>query len=899
MNNINFDNPWLLFIALPLLAAVTVPFAIAVRRDNANAHNIASFCLHALICICITLAISGMAFETVVTETNVFVLADISYSAEHNLDEVQENIEKISKKLPKNSKMGVICFGRNYQMIADLGEEVPSVTTAKRVDRSATDVASALRYAGNLFDDNVIKRIIVITDGAETVSTNNIIRVVNNLQDNDVYVDAVFLDDNLDESVSEVQLDGAEASLSTYVGKTEEVNVLIRANCGVINGAKAERCDGYVNLYRDGAFITRRSASLYDGLNVVTLPLYTDAAGTFNYEVTVETVNPKADTSLYNNRYIFTQKVTDERKVLFVGGSAADCSAGRDIYGIKDVTYVSDPADVPLSVEEMCGYDEIVLCNFDVRTARSATMFTSSLATLVDEYGKTLTTFGNTFVQEDTGENTLDNQALRKLADLLPVTIGNPDQDTRLIALVFDISISMNFEGRFAVAKRAAVKLLEVFNPTDKVMVIGFSGGVTELLPPTYLTSSSAIKETIEKQEAENDTNLSAALKHTYELMSREQFHNKQVIIISDGMNPEADEADAKKWAEDLSKQNITVSAIGIYPKDYGNTLLDSIVKNKSASNDKAFYQNIQNEDEIDLKIDEVTDNTSQIEISGERYEVSIRRPNEEVVEGVESIGAIGGFWYNSAKSTAQTVLTAKYYRDKGVTSFDVPLYAYWSGGGKGKVVSFLSDISSNWTYDWVYGTGGEAFLSNVPKATLPSERINTPFIVEVEGSGNSTTVYVGTSSTLQSSASFTATVVDANGMTTTKNLAFDSSTYFATFSTDAPGRYRVLVDYSYNDLSYRTEVDFSVSYYAEYDSFTSYSKSYMYRLLTENGKILELDEIKSLENNASAYTSYTFRFTVPLMIISAVAFVADIIVRQLRWQDITSFFSGLGRRRK
>ena len=214
-------------------------------------------------------------------------------------------------------------------------------------------------------------------------------------------------------------------------------------------------------------------------------------------------------------------------------------------------------------------------------------------------------------------------------------------------------------------------------------------------------------------------------------------------------------------------------------------------------------------------------------------------------------------------------------------------------------MVSFLSDISSNWTYEWVYGTGGEAFLANIPQATLPSERINTPFIVEVEGSGNSTTVYVGTSSTLQNSASFTATVTDANGMTTTKNLAFDSSTYFATFSTDAPGRYSVIINYSYNGLSYQTEVDFSVSYYAEYDSFTSYSKSYMYRLLTENGSILELDEIKSLENNASAYTSYTFKFTVPLMIIAAIAFVADIIVRQLRWKDVTSFFAGLGRRSK
>ena len=108
MSNISFDNPWLLFIALPLIAAVLIPFFITVRRDNANFHNVAAVSLNIIVCLCLTLVISGMTFETVITETNVYVLADVSYSSEHSLDKVQENVEKISKKLPKNSKMGVI-----------------------------------------------------------------------------------------------------------------------------------------------------------------------------------------------------------------------------------------------------------------------------------------------------------------------------------------------------------------------------------------------------------------------------------------------------------------------------------------------------------------------------------------------------------------------------------------------------------------------------------------------------------------------------------------------------------------------------------------------------------------------------------------------------------------------
>ena len=152
-----------MLVLIPLLAVCAVPFFIAVRKENANVHNVLSLVLHVIMCVCFTLAISGMNYEKVITETDVYVLADISYSAEHSLDKVQSSVNKIAEKLPKNSKMGVICFGRNYQQISDMGGGVPDIDKADRVDRTATDISSALRYAGNLFDDGVIKRLIELS----------------------------------------------------------------------------------------------------------------------------------------------------------------------------------------------------------------------------------------------------------------------------------------------------------------------------------------------------------------------------------------------------------------------------------------------------------------------------------------------------------------------------------------------------------------------------------------------------------------------------------------------------------------------------------------------------------------------------------------------------------------
>ena len=155
------------------------------------------------------------------------------------------------------------------------------------------------------------------------------------------------------------------------------------------------------------------------------------------------------------------------------------------------------------------------------------------------------------------------------------------------------------------------------------------------------------------------------------------------------------------------------------------------------------------------------------------------------------------------------------------------------------------------------------------------------------------------TSSSLAGASYFKATLTDPNGLVVTKTLAYDSSVYFASFATDAPGVYRIHLDYENNGVKYEADAEFSIAYYAEYDSFTSYSKSYLYRLLSSNGKIIELDEIKTLENSDSEYTSYTFSFTMPLMIVCAVLFVVDIVIRQLKWKDVTSFFAGLFRRRR
>ena len=107
MKNISFDNPYLLLVLLPLLLAIVIPVAIAIRKENKSKSVFISMALHILISACIALALGGMVYTTVMTETQVIVVADVSYSAHRNLDEVDELIREVQEKLPKNSEMSL------------------------------------------------------------------------------------------------------------------------------------------------------------------------------------------------------------------------------------------------------------------------------------------------------------------------------------------------------------------------------------------------------------------------------------------------------------------------------------------------------------------------------------------------------------------------------------------------------------------------------------------------------------------------------------------------------------------------------------------------------------------------------------------------------------------------
>lgn len=873
MSSINFDNIYLLLIAVPLVVLLVAPYVLAVGKENRNGHNIASMVMHVLIALMIAFAAAGTKIVTVVTETDIYVVADVSYSANRNLDAVDGYIYDLSRNLPGYSRMGVICFGKDYTLLTRLGGSLKSVREAD-VDDSSTDIVSALDYAGSLFRDNVIKRIVLITDGKETGSADSgaLRRKIDALTSDGIRVDAIYLDDNITDSIKEVQVTDVEFTANAYLNSEVTFNAVISSSC---------TSNATVSLRLDGETISKKAVTLTAGSNSVSFTLTASEQGSFDYEITAEA---EEDTNPYNNSFYFTQNVTGEVKVLFITGSESDGAAAEELFGsVADVTLCVNTTVVPSTVEELCKYDEIVLSNVDATTLNNYTLFLESLDTVVSLFGKSLITIGDTGIQ-----NKQDNE-LKALSDMLPVSFGNSNRDKKLYTIVIDGSRSMETNSKLLNAKAAALSIIDSLNVDDSVCVVTFYGNVEVAVAPSVIGSNrESIKQKINDIDVLQGTYIGLGMKEALNQIYRlTDYGDKQLILISDGLSYTNESDDPVEIADELRAYGVITSVYDVgRGADNGTASQNALalLKNIAQVGGGSYYSSLE---EIDgTALGGLLDQTNEYIIERDSY-VTIKRPRDEALEGIDNALYISGYVNSTAKASATTALTTEYQTANG-SSITVPVYAYRSYGN-GKVATFTGGISGGWISAWAEAGLDKLFFGNVISANTPNEKTDHPFTLTVENDSGRATVTIAPA-TVRSDASATIALISPDGSEIAADMVFNSMTYGYTFTTPDAGRYVLTVEYTYGDNVYAADGSFTLSYLPEYDSFATFDASVLNSALGSSGTVSE-DGTLSLENDEKDIGTMTVALTVPLLIACVALYAVDIIVRKLKWNDIKSLF--------
>ena len=872
MKSISFDNPYWLLIAIPLLAAVLVPYFISVSRDNKTKGWFTSLIVHIVIVISITLAAAGLVHTTVMTRTKVYVVADVSYSTGRNLDVIDEYIQQIDASLPSNSRLGIVCFGNDAAILTSSGMAIKSVKEAK-VDDSGTNIAGALDYTATLFSSGEIKRIVLITDGYDTTYDGSVVAAVERLAAKDIKLDTVYVDSNLKEGDEEVQISGVDFTASTYLGHESNLSMLVESSVpsDVILDlyVKGEASEEYVK-------INTTVLKADKGVNIATFPLPTDVSGVFDYKVTA---SASKDTSLHNNIYTFTQEVAGKRSVLLISEIDNDIMTIKSMY--QDTAYVDfyhivgNKRDVPYSIEELSKYDEIILSNVDIRKINNINAFIDSVDIAVSQYGKSIITLGNLYMQNMDASNSQD-QVFERLEELLPVSFGNANKDAKLYTIILDISRSMNDTSQLIIAKNAATKLLSILNDDDWVAYITLAGSSKiEMIPTRLGDCKTELIELINSAEPCQGTFIGDSLKMAYSHMKDLPFAEKQVMLISDGLTYTYEPEDAVKIAGDMYGDGITVSTVNVLSGGVPQAVkLLSNIANEAGGN---YYLINREEDVAQLIFADIAEDLVETVVE-KQTAVNIELIRDDVMQGIRSLPNIRGYVNSKLKLDSTMVLSVDYQKNE-TTTVKVPLYAY-RDHGNGRVATFTSNISGDWLRSWSDSVRSK-FFGNILITNTPDERTNYPYTINFEYGGEYSSIEM-LPSYLNPRAKAHIQITSPNGKVYEEQLVFNLNRYFTQFKTPDVGRYHIKITYTYGNHSFESDTYFNVSYNPEYDAFVAYDLGSIYDFMRGIG-LVYTDGNVDLEVDRTEVDTYQRSFRLPLLILAVVLFVFDVFIRKYK----------------
>ena len=872
MRNISFDNPYWLLLAIPLAIALLVPYFISVSKDNRSKGWIASLVIHVLIIISVSLAAAGLVHTTVMTRTKVYVVADVSYSSERNLDEIDEYIRKIEKSLPSNSRLGIVCFGKDVEILTSSGTEIRSVSEST-VDKSGTNIAAALDYTATLFSQGEIKRIILITDGFDTTSDGSTAAAVQRLVAKGIKLDAIYLDNNLREGEEEIQISDVEYTGATYLNHESILSVLIESN--VDSNVILD-----LSVLKDGEYVNVNTTTLAaeQGMNIATFKLPTDVSGVFDYKV--ELLNPTADTSPYNNKYIFTQTVAGQRSVLLITEKRSDVTALESLYGdlakIKSVVITAANGRVPYTIEDLVQYDEIILSNVDIRKIDNIYAFIDSVDLAVSQYGKSLITMGDLSMQNK------DDEVFARLEEILPVSFGNANKDAKLYTIVLDISRSMNDTSQLIVAKDAALKLLSILSDDDYVAYVTLAGEAR--IEQTPMRLGDIRQELYEKIQAASPTQgtfIGEALKLAYDHMAPLDYAEKQVMLISDGLTFTFEPEDAAEVAQKMYDDGIILSTVNVIREDDNGYL-----KNLAKLGGGKYYYIKSQEMVSELIFADIADDLTE-SIVLKQSGVNIETYRDGTVEGILSLPDVYGYVNSKPKLDATMVLSVDYVKSSG-NVVRVPLYSYRTHGN-GKVATFTSSLSDNWLRGWS-NSAKEQLFDNILVTNTPLEHVNYPFNITVDYKGDVSSIEIIPSS-VNPRAKATLKLTAPDGSVIEQAMVFNLNRYYTEIATPDLGKYHVEITYTYGTHSFTSSTYFTISYSEEYNSFIAFDIVSIYDFMRGVGQISS-DGNLNLENDKNEVATYELSFRIPLLIAAVAMFIVDVVVRKFKLKDIKGLFT-------
>jgi uncharacterized membrane protein/Mg-chelatase subunit ChlD len=709
---VRFEAPIWLLLLVPALAVTVIPYFAARRRMGAGRRRAALASRVALLAS-LVFALGGFQLILPVDRLATVFVVDLSDSVgDAGRQDALAFLRQSLAVMPKDDEAGIVAFGKDA-LVERLPEEIREVDRLHSAPvTGATDIGAALRLASALFPDAAEKRIVVISDGNDTMGRGQLEAALAAARGIQVETRTVGLT-NRDEVLIERLSTPSTAKLG------EAISAKVTVTSSVAQPAT-------LRLYMNGTLVGTQLVQLEAGTKTYSFdcptdpaagcPLKTTSAGFYTFRAVIEA--PR-DTFSQNDRADSNTIVKGPPRILVVDGSN-DVGAEL-IKALKTEGQTVDatiPEALPTDFAGLVTYDSIVLV--DVPRLRLTDKQLSALQVYVRDLGRGLVMIGG---PESYGAG---GYTKTPIEETLPVDMGvrnrQKEPDIALV-VVIDKSGSMDachcnsFNGgnpggatglggvrKVDIGKEAILRAAAALTARDELGVVAFDESAHWVVNTQPLGQVSDLQGLLGGIAPNGTTNIYSGLVQAVQSLEKTTATRRHIILLTDGWSRSGqyDQILAKMKAD-----GITLSTVGA--GGGANPFLEQLATRGGGR----FYAAANEASIPDIFLKE-TEQVAGQQIVEEPF-FPIQTSQSTILRGItDGLPKLLGYNGTTPKPAAQTIL---------VSDRDDPVLAQWQYG-LGKSVAWTSDSTGRWAKNWLGWKGFSQFFSQLVGWTFPGEEM-------------------------------------------------------------------------------------------------------------------------------------------------------------------------------
>ena len=603
---------------------------------------------------------------------------DISDSVNEARNDAMTLVAATAAQKPTTDQAGLVVFGRTAAVEYPPRETFPfEKYINSQVSQDATNLEQSLALSAAMLPEEHLGRIVLVSDGTETVG--QLKDIVDDLQSRSIQVDVVPIEYDYKH---EVLLERLDLPRFVKLGETYEASVVLSS----LTAGK-----GTLVLQEGENTIARQEVEFQAGKSRYAIPIKVDQPGYYEYSAKIE-VSPQTDSRSENNQVRNYLYLDGPGRILLVMDPQSNPAEWKALetalrQGERQVDVLS-ALEFPLDPLSLMPYDAVIFANVGAD---------SLLANQAQAMHDAIRNLGIGFMMVG-GPNSFGPGGWQGsvIADALPISMEISNKKILPKGALAIILHTCEFPQGNSWAKRITKKAIQVLNSEDLVGALAQTlNGDEWIFELTPASKYSELVPLINNASIGDMGTFATTMQMGLNALVKSDASSRHMIIISDG--------DASPPTPQLLQQfvdnQVSVSTVAVFPHNNDVSILESIA---GATGGRFYYPNDPNQLPSIFIKEAKTLRRSQLQL---RDFVPMMVNVDPMLKEITESPPLHGYVLTTPREDprATIVLAApptESEQASGETDPD-PILAVWRYG-LGVTAAFTSDFTERWGKDWV-----------------------------------------------------------------------------------------------------------------------------------------------------------------------------------------------------